>query len=1017
MNKVMSLAYAVLLVSPATLFATTVITPAGNRAEQNWAAVLADAQQTARQLLDRAGLKGGLVLHLGCGTGRLTAALWSEGFLVHGLDADPNKITAARQYFQKLDLGGKVSAEHWTGQRLPYADNLANLIIISGGLSIETNELLRVLAPHGIALSDTPHSPFPASQLIKPWPKDIDEWTHYLHDAGNNAVAHDRVVASPCAMQWVDSPLWSRSHEYHSSLSAMVSAQGRLFAIFDEGPTGIVDPRIPDRWKLIARDAFSGVVLWKRDIADWGWRAWNPKLATIDWRRMGSQRTALPTGVARRLVAAGDRVYITLGYQAPLTALDAATGRTLMTYPGTERADEIAVQGGKLIVRIGDGSETLAPVDEDAPTAKATGKKKERAVTKTGKAGLMALDAITGRQLWETLPGSVAPLSLAFDGTNVFYHDQNAIICLNASSGQVRWRGPTAPVTGPMTLVAFGPVVLCASQREVVALNAADGKQLWTQPGVKGFGAANPPDLLVADGLVWHSEGKPEREDLTGYNLLTGQAGKTLEFGPLVTHGHHPRCYRSKATDNFLLLPKRGTEFVDLHGQEHSRNNWIRGACRYGMLPCNGLLYSTPSPCFCYAGVKLGGFLALSSQGQDVSQWIKDDARLERGPAFGSPLNPQPLALAEAWPMYRHDAKRSGSTVSPVSADARPVWKTQLGGKLTQPVSTGGRIFVARVDAGQVCCLNAASGARLWEYNTGGRVDSSPTCHDGNVLFGSADGWVYCLRATDGALVWRFHAAPAQRFITAFGQVESAWPVHGSVLFLNDTVYFAAGRSSFLDGGMILYGLDPVTGAKKHQIRLDGPAPDLKKLDENAYATEGAKSDLLVTDGTLIYLFHNAFNARLEPQPLPMLGAPGVRNLGERAFGEHLFSNAGFLDDSWFSRNHWMLGNQWTAFNFAHQAPKEGELLVFNDSHTYAIKAFLRRNMLSPLFFPATDGYLLVADQNTTQPVVVNPRQQTNYLHWLPQKGDLMKCWNLDVGFARAAPPQWQTKCPIRFRA
>ena len=36
------------------------------------------------------------------------------------------------------------------------------------------------------------------------------------------------------------------------------------------------------------------------------------------------------------------------------------------------------------------------------------------------------------------------------------------------------------------------------------------------------------------------------------------------DVGPLITHGHHARCYRSKATDNYLLLPKRAVEFIDL---------------------------------------------------------------------------------------------------------------------------------------------------------------------------------------------------------------------------------------------------------------------------------------------------------------------------------------------------------------------------------------------------------------------------------------------------------------------
>jgi outer membrane protein assembly factor BamB len=533
-------------------------------------------------------------------------------------------------------------------------------------------------------------------------------------------------------------------------------------------------------------------------------------------------------------------------------------------------------------------------------------------------------------------------------------------------------------------------------------------------------------------------------ERITGYDPWTGQPARTVEVGPLITHGHHARCYRSKATDRFLLLPKRGVEFVSLDGEPHSRNNWVRGACRYGVLPCNGLLYSTPHPCFCYAGVKLGGFLALAparesrkveesksgkvakSQSRKVEE-LKSDDRLEKGPAYQDSSSPPsasgspPSALRSPpsadWPMYRHDPKRSGSTAATVGTELIPGWKTPLGGKLTPPVVAEGRLFVARVDAGQVCCLDAATGKQLWDFSTGGRVDSSPTYDQGRLIFGSADGSVYCLRATDGALAWRFRAASEERYVVACGQVESAWPVHGSVLLLNDTAYFTAGRSSFLDGGILLYGLDPVTGEKRCETKLDGPPPDTTQLDENAYAMEGAKSDILVSDGQLLYLYHNVFNARLEKQPAPVLGEPGVRNLGERQFGEHLFANAGFLDDSWFSRNQWMLGDHWTAFNFAHQAPKEGELLVFDDAHTYAVKCFGRRNVLSPLFFPATDGYFLVADSNAARPVLVNPRQQPTWLRWLPQEGELQKCWNLDVGFARAEPPQWMANVPVRIRA
>ena len=978
-------------------------------------------QVVARQILDATAVRGGLIVHVGCGQGELTAALRrNDAYLVQGLDSDSRNVAAARRRIAAFGLDGKVSIDSWSGERLPYADNLVNLLVSEDLGGVLPDEVLRVLAPRGTAYVKQAGV---WETIIKPWSGEIDEWSHFLHDASGNAVAHDRVVADPRRLQWIDGPLWSRSHEYDSSLSAMVSSQGRLFAIFDEGMTGIIDPRIPDKWMLIARDAFNGVVLWKRAIADWGWTAYKrASLEKLDWRHLPSQRCTLPLSLPRRLVAAGDRLYVTLGYHAPLVALDAATGQTLLTYEGSENTDEILYHAGQLLLCI------RAPAN-GLPSESAL-KARSRPIFPS--AVIAAIDAATGHRLWRSEAAAVAPLSLARNSGNVFYRDQEAVVCLDAASGRQRWRTVVGRDGGSLwnsdaTLVAYGKVVLWASRQQLVALSVVEGKVLWQLPGASGFGVVNPPDLFVADGLVWYAQGRPELESITGYDPLTGKPLRTINMASLLTRGHHARCYRSKATDNYLFLPKRGVELLDVKGGEQFRDNWVRGACRYGILPCNGLLYATPHPCFCYAGVKLGGFVALAP-GKDIHEKkpaAKQFLRIDRGPAYEEPgIRPsgQPsvaacLPSAEDWPAYRHDARLSGSTATPVEGPLGQLWKRQLGGKLTQPVVAGGRLYVARVDAGQICCLDSVTGAPLWDFTVAGRIDSSPTCYQGRLLFGSADGSVYCLRASDGVLAWRLHATPEDRRVVAFGQVESAWPIHGSLLVVGDTAYFAVGRSSFLDGGIFLYGIDPLTGRKRYETCIDGPRPDTKVLDESAYAMEGAKSDLLVSDGKLIYLFHNAFDTRLQKQPTPVLGQPGVRNLGEREFGEHLFSNGGLLDDSWFSRNHWMHGNLWTAFNFAHQAPKAGEILVFDDATTYAVKCFVRRNLLSPLFFPATDGYFLVADSNDTQPVVVNPRQQANYLQWLPQDGPLQKCWNLDVGFARGSAAKWTTDVPVRMRA
>ena len=159
------------------------------------------------------------------------------------------------------------------------------------------------------------------------WPKDIDEWTHFLHDPSNNAVAHDQLVGPPRGLQWFARPLYCRSHETDSSVSAMVSAAGRLFYILDKGPTGVADKRLPQTWAIEARDAFNGVSLWEVPLPQWGWPEWKgPELTAADWTLFSGNRMRSPTVLPRRLVADSQHVYVTLGYHAPVTVLDAVTG-------------------------------------------------------------------------------------------------------------------------------------------------------------------------------------------------------------------------------------------------------------------------------------------------------------------------------------------------------------------------------------------------------------------------------------------------------------------------------------------------------------------------------------------------------------------------------------------------------------------------------------------------------------------------------------------------------------------
>ncbi len=60
-------------------------------------AIVLSAQQQAKDIIKETGIQGGLIVHVGCGDGKLTAALVvNKSYLVHGLDPDVKNVTKAR---------------------------------------------------------------------------------------------------------------------------------------------------------------------------------------------------------------------------------------------------------------------------------------------------------------------------------------------------------------------------------------------------------------------------------------------------------------------------------------------------------------------------------------------------------------------------------------------------------------------------------------------------------------------------------------------------------------------------------------------------------------------------------------------------------------------------------------------------------------------------------------------------------------------------------------------------------
>ncbi len=853
---------------------------------------------TADEIIKKTGVRGGLVVHLGCGDGKLTAQLRAgDQFVVHGLDIDQKVVDQARRNVAKQGHYGQVSVDRLVGKTLPYADGLVDLLVAEDASGVSREEMMRVLVPQGVLYVREGKD---WKKVVKPASKKRDEWTHFLHGPDGNPVAKDSLVGPPKHVQWMGTPKFSRGHEQQASFSTCVTSGGRMFFIADEAPAA--DIRIPSSWKLVARNAYNGVILWKRDIGRW----------VSQFRRFRSG----PANLQFRIVAAGNRVFATLSFEGPVHVLDAASGKTLRVIEGSEYTKQILHKDGKLILVT---DEFVGKIDE-IDKARRRGKLIKR------KCRLLKVDVETGKQLWAKDIDNLVFANVALKKGRVFAQTPDSVLCLDGKSGKQLWETKFATdIKLPKRRIANNEMqwespsllvgdkaVYAADFRKIHAYSLDKGKLLWSDKSASGYNT--PPDIHLVGDTLWMDKNRKR----VGVDPVTGKVQK--QFTP--TRGYmHARCYRNKATEQFLMLGQMGVQVLDLEKGGIWDNDWVRGTCQYGVLPANGLLYVPPNCCACNMKSKLIGITALSAQRRTPTK-AKTGPILERGPAFGGVVVIR--RKPHDWPTSRGNAGRQGVTTGKVSTPLKSQWRVKIGGKLSAVVSAGDYVYVAAVDQHKVHALDLNTGKTQWTFTAGGRIDSPPTIHDGVAYFGSADGWVYAVRAVDGKLVWRLRAAPEDRLVMNEGQLESAWPVHGSVLVHKGELKIAAGRSSYLDGGIRLYRVNPKTGKVLSQKTIYSPDKEGKQPKGGGRDVRGALVDILSVNDGDVYMRHVKLDF-----------ATGI----ETGSGTHLYSPLGFLDDTWWHRAYWVFGDRFTShwsgwWRIGNQVPS-GRILSYDTESVY----------------------------------------------------------------------------------
>jgi len=887
----------------------------------------------AEDILAQSGVKGGIVVHVGCGDGTVTQKLRAnDSYQVQGLTTNTGALETIRESIHKTGAYGAVAIEGWDGKHLPYIENYVNLLVIEDAAAVSKEEIDRVLTPLGVAMVKKGSA---WEKITKAWPEKMDEWTHYAYDSKGNPTSKDYLVGPPTRMQWVGNPRWSRHHDRMSSVSAKVSSGGRIFYIIDKGSR--ITILTPAKWTLVARDAFNGTVLWEKPIEKWSTHLWPLKSG--------------PTQLARRIVSIGDKVYVTLGITDPIVCLDGATGNVIRTYEQTKGAEEILFRNGTLYAQV--NKEAWRLNEEFAVKAQSDQQRVTTEFNWDGKPKhLIAVDAESGKTLWEQ-EDRVAPITLAIDDKRIVYYNGDGLACRDAKTGAVKFT--TDPTKrrdlyefnfAPRVLLHGDVIIYAGGTGEMKGMNAETGKDMWTAPHEKS-GYRSLEDVVVAQGLVWNSgnlQGNQSGE-YRGFDPVTGEKKKS--FFPDVPEGtywFHHRCYMGKATEKYLIPSRTGIEYVDMEKKHWDLNHWVRGACLYGVMPCNGLTYAGPHNCACYPEAKLDGMAVMASTPtHPLPANTPDTERLIKGPAYADAID-EKEADAGDWPTYRADNARSGAAKSDLRKDLGMAWEVKLTPPLSTTSTAAGLTFVSEVDKHTLHAFDSATGKEAWHFIAGGRIDSPPSYWKGRVLFGGKDGYVYCLRATDGALVWKFQAAAAKLSHSAWEMMESVWPVHGSVLVENGLVSCVAGRSCFLDGGLWFYRLDAKTGEMRVKINYDDKDPETGGDLNDRHKTlqmPVALNDILSSDGKWTYLRTQKIGddgQRVEIGPVSGdFAKQGGAHKGE---GSHLFAPMGFLDDSNFHRSYWVYGKSFAGGHAGYyQAGKyapAGRILVHDDKNVYS---------------------------------------------------------------------------------
>lgn len=769
------------------------------------------AEPTFTDVVSKTGVSCGLAVHIGCESGDLLLdATKSGAFHAYGLTADNITMQNARK--KLFDAGVHGSALVNRALRLnplPFASNQISILIVDLDLpmcqNITQSELDRVVAPYG-AMYVKKNGTWTVTK--KTVPSDMAPWTHYDGDAGNSAVSLDNTIDVANSIKWYGS--------YNGAIEWPRISNGKI-VFRHSGSNGTME----------CRDAFSGVLLWKRPT---------------------STKGSMP------FVFVNNKIYYPLdGVGQPVSVLNASNGQLLykLTEGGNFTSSSpmnnggygpdyalaanmmMVVAGGKVIqsvngrvycLRESDGgliwSRKLIDSIASYPTLDTVnnrlyigsgdwlgiGRDYHAKVRR-----IYALNLQNGDSLWCNSQYGNTHLS------QIIWHENKLVLFNHFTSdgGNIARRGPGDG--GEFDRLYRD--TLNQGMAYMARLNPANGQVMWKR---KPFMFMNSTSrFFVYNNIAWHIA----MHALNMYNIETGD---TISH----THIQKPSFtpWQIKDPDAVgLAIPDQaacsapviigkniysGGAYIDPSQWKYRSMLINRSDCGARLFPAFGTVFSAGNNCKCWKMWR--GYLATNND-QLISE-LTPEQRLDK-----SAISPISSKFIQS----------SSLSSSPIFQDSRLAMIHAFYDVDSTVTTLGDTRFVNRNNEGLLEAYR--NGSIVWTFPVAGRIYGNIIETGGNIYFGSNDGFVYCLNKSTGTQVWRFFIGPSERNIVAFSQMESTYPVYG-VCIKNGTIYASGGRVVEGDHGVYVSGINPLTGQEVSRVNFfkDRLWTSLASIDKGA---------------------------------------------------------------------------------------------------------------------------------------------------------------------------------------